>query len=157
MALQGKITNYKVIEDTSAEKIEEVIRYDENIPEDHEDYDKRGTEETILVYPKIQVVDEEKSYDDAYLKIKACGFHQIHTIHAETYDKEKTFYLNILYEIFRSKDHSDMDNTNPIERLDWSEMEPIDIESEEFTSQNMMQYSYEVLNSQRAYLEMIKV
>ncbi len=157
MALQGKITNYKVIEDTSAEKIEEKIRYDENIPEDHEDYDKRGTEETILVYPKIQVIDEEKSYDDAYLKIIACGFHQTPKAFNDAGEGEKTFYLNILYNIYRSNDHADYDSGNPVEFLDWSEMEPIDLNAEEFTSQNMMQYSYEVLNSQRAYLEMIKV
>lgn len=154
MALQGKITRYKIVEDTDAEMVEEVITYIEDIPEDHEDYDKRGTTETIMVYPKTQVIDEDRTYDDAYLKIRACGFHQTPKVHLDNGDTEKTFYLNILYDIYRSKDHADMSSGNPVEFLDWSEMEPIDLDSEEFTTKNIMQYGYEVLNSKQEYLEM---
>jgi hypothetical protein len=155
MALEGKITRYKMVEDTDAEMVEEVRTYIEDIPEDHKDYDKRGTTETIMVYPKTQVIDEDRTYDDAYLKIRACGFHQTPKVHHQTTgETEKTFYLNILYDIYRSKDHADYDSGNPVEFLDWSEMEPIDLDAEEFTSQNIMQYAYEVLNSQQEYLEM---
>ena len=66
MALQGDITWTK-IGYSETETVDQIITYPENMDENHPDYDKAGTSETIQVPKQIMT---SATYDYVYLWVK---------------------------------------------------------------------------------------
>lgn len=136
MALQGDI-NFWLFRQNGTEMVDVYIP--EQIDEEHPHYESRGT--TIQLEQPImeRYLDEERSFKDVYVVIQSCGFTQ------HNYSKDdKIWYLSIMYKVFESKESKDNLDT-PLYLTDWTPMVDIDIESEEFNSQNIVDFAYNQL------------
>lgn len=136
MALQGDI-NFYLFRQNGTEMVD--VDIPENIDEEHPHYESRGT--TIQLEQPImeRYLDEERSFQDVYVVIQSCGFTQ------HNYSKDdKIWYLSIMYKVFESKESKDNLDT-PLYLTDWTPMVDIDIESEEFNSQNIVDFAYNQL------------
>jgi len=136
MALQGDI-NFWLFRQNGTEMVD--VDIPENIDEEHPHYESRGT--TIQLEQPImeRYLDEERSFQDVYVVIQSCGFTQ------HNYSKDdKIWYLSIMYKVFESKESKDNLDT-PLYLTDWTPMVDIDIESEEFNSQNIVDFAYNQL------------
>lgn len=148
MALQGNIEFFK-FEQTGTETVEVEVPMD--IPAEHPQYENRG--QTISMEQPIleEVKDEEKSFDNVYLIIQSCGFTQ----HKES-EADKMWYLSIIYAVYESKEARD--NLEPALQInDFTNMEKIDIDSDEFNNDNIVIFAYNKLKSIDSFSNMTDV
>jgi|TARA_R100000084_G_C4652363_1_gene150602 hypothetical protein len=149
MALQGNIRFYKY----EATGETEIITVDipEDIPAEHPQYENRG--KTVEMEQPIieKIIDEDKSFDNAYTIISSCGFTQ----HNHSKD-DKIWYLSIMYKVFESKEAKDNGDLQ-LQLNDWTPMVNIDLESEEFTSKTIVEFAYDELKKTEAFSECVDV
>tara|TARA_R100000742_G_C4278174_1_gene100704 strand:+ start:1711 stop:2169 length:459 start_codon:yes stop_codon:yes gene_type:complete len=152
MALQGNINFTKTIEHPEGETETRVIYVPMDVAEDDPNYEHRGTKVESEEVKLLEVEDEDRSYEDVYLVINSCGFTQ------HRYgDNEKIWYLSIIYHIFLTAEDRELNPNAPHTVNDWTDMEWIDITSEEFTSTDIVTYAYNKLKSKKPFSEMIDV
>ena len=142
MALQGDIKFYKYIQN-GTEMVEVDVPME--LDEEHPQYKNRGTKIEIE-QPKMEtILDEDKSFDNAYTIISSCGFTQ----HNHSVD-DKIWYLSIMYKVFESKEAKDNGDLF-LQLNDWTPMVNINLESEDFTSKTIVEFAYNELKKTDAF------
>jgi len=94
MALIGKLINYDNHTDEFIEQ-EVTLEYPADLPEDHPNYDKRGTTEVVI--GKTEVITE-KTYDNVYVNINQVTVNRMFMLneeeeHIKYYDMQYTYWV----------------------------------------------------------------
>ena len=152
MALQGDIKFTKTIDHPDGETEMLTIQVPEDAKEGHPYYEHRGTTIDVEQVKQVEVDDVDKSYEDVYLVITSCGFTQY-----KMSNNEKIWYLSIIYHVFLTEEDRDLNPNQPHSYHDWTNMQEIDIMSDDFQNKDIITYAYEHLNKQHPFQTMKKI
>lgn len=99
MALIGKLINYDNHTDEFIEQ-EVTLEYPADLPEDHPNYDKRGTTEVVI--GKTEVITE-KTYDNVYVNINQVTVNRMFMVNEEGNDV-KYYDMQYTYWVYESRE-----------------------------------------------------
>lgn len=152
MALQGDIKFTKTIEHPDGETEIVQMKVSEDVKEDDPHYEQRGTVIEKEQKKWIQVIDEDKSFEDVYLVINSCGFTQ-----HKMSDGNKLWYISIIYHVYLSEEERNLNPGRPEQINDWTDMELLDITSDEFLNTDIVTYAYNTLLKKYPFSDMVSV
>ena len=140
MALVGKWTKIEQVQSETETEIV-TINYPAELPEDHPEFEKAGTEEEIEV-PKIDII--ETIFEDVYVVV-----HSINSWKHIVEGKTKSLF-NITFRVYESKEIRENDYNNYLQ-------EPFIISQEvDYTlDKNEIQQAYDLIKIKQGYEELI--
>jgi len=144
MALTGSFTIYTQEQDLE-NGVSQSIVYPSDLPEEDENYSKRGTTETTIVYPYNNVV--ETIYTSSYVIVDTAAIHLDDDSGNEDVT-DNTYYLNIRYKAYHNKEHRDTTPLSPMLEQDIQQMFFVDINSTELNNKNLIAYAYDLVKQE---------
>ena len=128
------------------------VEIPENIPEEHEMYEYRGTTQDVTTCEQVEVLDNQ--IEDAYVIIKMAALHLVDFVKGSTPGLK---HFNIMYRIniYENKDIRNEDVYDALLEVDSDLLHIDDIDAEDLNGTNLLAYCYNHLKQQRGYEDLI--
>ena len=153
MALQGTVKFYRIEEDLE-NCTTNAVDIPENIPENHEMYEYRGTTQDVTTCEKIEVLDNQ--VEDAYVIVKMAALHLVDFVKDSTPGGK---HFNVMYRIniYENKDIRDEDVYDALLEIDSDVLHIDNINEQDLNGTNLLAYCYNHLKNQKGFEELTDI